>query len=185
MTSEKKTCRVCGCTDDDCSNCIALTGKACHWVEPDLCSACADRVGVRKAARAAYVAAVEAALDADAASAAAWSVAYAAWDAIAGRAHGRARAAPASTCGKLISFDCADGEVDDCAPVVLLKKRVDLYGEALRDHLEEHEARTGSRVSRAALREFEKVEPSPTVYDCQDGTRAGCDCPTCCAKRGG
>jgi len=97
----------------------------------------------RKAARAAYVAAVEAALDADAASAAAWSVAYAAWDAIAGRAHGRARAAPASTCGKLISFDCADGEVDDCAPVALLKKRVDLYGEALRDHLEAKETEAG------------------------------------------
>ena len=35
-----RTCRVCQCTDDDCSGCIARTGKACHWVEPDLCSAC-------------------------------------------------------------------------------------------------------------------------------------------------
>ena len=33
-------CRVCGCTDDDCSGCIERTGEACHWVEPDLCSAC-------------------------------------------------------------------------------------------------------------------------------------------------
>jgi hypothetical protein len=38
--SERK-CRVCGCTDDDCSQCIEKTGKPCHWVEPDLCSACA------------------------------------------------------------------------------------------------------------------------------------------------
>ena len=34
------TCRVCGCTDLDCSGCIAKTGEPCHWVEPDLCSAC-------------------------------------------------------------------------------------------------------------------------------------------------
>jgi hypothetical protein len=34
-------CRVCGCTDDDCSGCIAKTGQPCHWVESDLCSACA------------------------------------------------------------------------------------------------------------------------------------------------
>jgi len=35
-----RTCRVCGCTEADCSQCIARTGEACHWVEPDLCSAC-------------------------------------------------------------------------------------------------------------------------------------------------
>lgn len=34
------TCRVCGCTDDDCSGCVARTGGRCWWVEPDLCSAC-------------------------------------------------------------------------------------------------------------------------------------------------
>jgi hypothetical protein len=33
-------CRVCKCTDDDCSQCIAKTGEPCAWVEPDLCSAC-------------------------------------------------------------------------------------------------------------------------------------------------
>lgn len=33
-------CRVCGCTDHDCSGCIRRTGEPCHWVEPDLCSAC-------------------------------------------------------------------------------------------------------------------------------------------------
>lgn len=34
------TCRVCGCTDDDCSQCIEAQGKPCHWVEADLCSRC-------------------------------------------------------------------------------------------------------------------------------------------------
>lgn len=35
-----KKCRVCGCTDDDCRQCIEKTGEPCHWVEDDLCSAC-------------------------------------------------------------------------------------------------------------------------------------------------
>jgi hypothetical protein len=40
-------CRVCGCTEDDCSNCIERTGQPCSWVErrdaglANLCSACA------------------------------------------------------------------------------------------------------------------------------------------------
>ena len=42
-------CRVCGCTDDDCSACVERTGVPCYWVERDLCSACtipaADRRG--------------------------------------------------------------------------------------------------------------------------------------------
>jgi hypothetical protein len=37
-----RRCRVCGCTDNDCRQCIAKTGKPCHWVEPDLCSACVE-----------------------------------------------------------------------------------------------------------------------------------------------
>ena len=37
------TCRVCGCTEHDCSQCIEKTGKPCHWVEDDLCSACAPK----------------------------------------------------------------------------------------------------------------------------------------------
>lgn len=37
---EERTCRVCGCTDDDCSQCIEKTGEPCTWIEPDLCSAC-------------------------------------------------------------------------------------------------------------------------------------------------
>jgi hypothetical protein len=39
-------CRVCGCTDEDCSGCLERTGAPCHWVEPDLCSACAAAAGV-------------------------------------------------------------------------------------------------------------------------------------------
>ena len=34
-------CRVCGCTDLDCSPCVERTGQPCFWIEPDRCSACA------------------------------------------------------------------------------------------------------------------------------------------------
>lgn len=37
-----QSCRVCGCTNTDCSRCIERTGRPCHWVEPDLCSACVE-----------------------------------------------------------------------------------------------------------------------------------------------
>lgn len=37
---KERKCRACGCTDTDCLNCIEKTGKPCHWVEEDLCSAC-------------------------------------------------------------------------------------------------------------------------------------------------
>jgi hypothetical protein len=40
--SEKRRCRICGCTDDDCRQCIEKTGEPCYWVEEDLCSACID-----------------------------------------------------------------------------------------------------------------------------------------------
>lgn len=40
-SQEVRRCRVCGCTDDDCSGCIERTGNPCHWIEEDLCSACA------------------------------------------------------------------------------------------------------------------------------------------------
>ncbi len=39
-----RTCRECGCTDDECSQCIEATGQPCHWVEPDLCSRCFDEM---------------------------------------------------------------------------------------------------------------------------------------------
>jgi hypothetical protein len=35
-----RTCRACGCTDEDCAGCISRTGTPCHWVAADLCSAC-------------------------------------------------------------------------------------------------------------------------------------------------
>jgi ParB family chromosome partitioning protein len=35
-----RACRDCGCTEEDCSECIERTGEPCHWVEEDLCSAC-------------------------------------------------------------------------------------------------------------------------------------------------
>src|SRR5262249_34433128 len=34
-------CRICACTDDDCTDCIAVLGYPCCWVEPDLCLRCA------------------------------------------------------------------------------------------------------------------------------------------------
>jgi hypothetical protein len=37
---QDRTCRVCGCTDDDCRQCINKTGEPCSWIENDLCSAC-------------------------------------------------------------------------------------------------------------------------------------------------
>jgi hypothetical protein len=41
---EAGVCRVCGCTDDDCSQCVEKTGEPCSWVSPGLCSACVDDV---------------------------------------------------------------------------------------------------------------------------------------------
>ncbi|MEN6425199.1 MAG: ParB N-terminal domain-containing protein, partial [Phycisphaerales bacterium] len=40
-TTGPGVCRVCGCTDDDCSQCVEATGEPCTWVEADLCSRCA------------------------------------------------------------------------------------------------------------------------------------------------
>lgn len=33
-------CEVCGCTEEDCSQCVERTGEPCYWVRPGLCSAC-------------------------------------------------------------------------------------------------------------------------------------------------
>lgn len=41
---KQRTCRKCGCTDNDCRGCIERTGQPCSWIEDDLCSACADPV---------------------------------------------------------------------------------------------------------------------------------------------
>ena len=35
-----RSCRRCGCTDEDCRGCIERTGEPCSWVTEDLCSAC-------------------------------------------------------------------------------------------------------------------------------------------------
>ena len=37
VTADRK-CRLCGCTED---RACVVAGEPCHWVEPDLCSACA------------------------------------------------------------------------------------------------------------------------------------------------
>jgi len=42
LVTGARACRVCGCTDADCRDCIARSGSPCHWVGADLCSACAD-----------------------------------------------------------------------------------------------------------------------------------------------
>jgi PRTRC genetic system protein E len=41
-TEPERKCRVCGCTQDNCKQCIEKTGQPCSWVEYDLCSACVD-----------------------------------------------------------------------------------------------------------------------------------------------
>lgn len=46
-----RTCRVCGCTHDDCRQCIEKTGGPCNWIEKDLCSACAEPQVLRPAIR--------------------------------------------------------------------------------------------------------------------------------------
>jgi len=40
--SEHQVCRVCGCTDTNA--CVTGSGEPCHWVEKDLCSACAGKL---------------------------------------------------------------------------------------------------------------------------------------------
>lgn len=41
-----KACRICGCTDYDCQQCINKTGVLCHRVEDDLCKACAEELDI-------------------------------------------------------------------------------------------------------------------------------------------
>lgn len=44
LSLSPQKCRVCGCTDNDCRQCIEATGHPCYWVQPDLCSACDGQV---------------------------------------------------------------------------------------------------------------------------------------------
>ena len=39
---DERECRVCGCTEEDCGQCVERTGRPCYWIEYDLCSACRD-----------------------------------------------------------------------------------------------------------------------------------------------
>lgn len=43
----ERTCRVCGCTDNDCRQCVEAQGEPCHWVAADLCSRCISEKGPR------------------------------------------------------------------------------------------------------------------------------------------
>lgn len=45
MEDEVRTCRHCGCTDMDCSQCIELTGQPCSWADDDVCSTCDKYMG--------------------------------------------------------------------------------------------------------------------------------------------
>ena len=38
----QRICRVCGCTECNCSQCLDAQGYPCHWVTEDLCSRCAE-----------------------------------------------------------------------------------------------------------------------------------------------
>lgn len=42
--SVQGVCKMCGCTDTDCRQCIEKTGQACRWTSKDqiLCTACVD-----------------------------------------------------------------------------------------------------------------------------------------------
>lgn len=43
--AQSARCRICGCTDADCRQCIERTGEPCSWVAEGLCSACVDLGG--------------------------------------------------------------------------------------------------------------------------------------------
>jgi hypothetical protein len=48
ISIEIRECHQCGCTDDDCRQCIEKTGEPCHWVSENLCSACAENSPLSK-----------------------------------------------------------------------------------------------------------------------------------------
>ncbi len=41
-------CKICGCTDNDCLQCVKKSGKPCYWVDDahDLCSVCEAEMAV-------------------------------------------------------------------------------------------------------------------------------------------
>jgi hypothetical protein len=52
VSAATSTCKECGCTDDDCRQCIERTGHPCTWANDtfDLCTACEDRPAVHEIA---------------------------------------------------------------------------------------------------------------------------------------
>jgi hypothetical protein len=42
LAVDMMACRVCGCTEDDCQQCVEVQGFPCSWVEfyPPLCTRC-------------------------------------------------------------------------------------------------------------------------------------------------
>jgi len=36
-----KKCKICECTDDNCTSCVEKTGIPCYWFSDNICSACA------------------------------------------------------------------------------------------------------------------------------------------------
>lgn len=47
MNFYTQICRICGCTNDDCRQCIQKIGTPCYWLKEDLCSTCAVHLSVR------------------------------------------------------------------------------------------------------------------------------------------
>ena len=45
------TCIKCGCTDDNCNQCVEAQGHPCYWVKPGKCSRCFDVDGREKKTR--------------------------------------------------------------------------------------------------------------------------------------
>ncbi len=45
-----RKCKVCGCTDDDCRQCIEAQGFSCHWLTDDLCCRCGNEAEFRSVA---------------------------------------------------------------------------------------------------------------------------------------
>lgn len=48
IEKEELACRICGCTENDCRQCVDKTGKTCSWIhsegEKPLCSACGEEI---------------------------------------------------------------------------------------------------------------------------------------------
>jgi len=45
MTDQQ--CMLCGCTDDDCRQCVEVQGRPCYWIAKNICSRCAIEAAVK------------------------------------------------------------------------------------------------------------------------------------------